>query len=952
MRMLLAVLVLALLVVPARSDELASFEQKVRAWVQSQDYASLGQAAFMEPQLARELLARLKLPEDKLLANALARALLLAGDPAPTEQLKAQKAYLVPTTWDGTALADDPELLTRRAIPTNLAPTRSDPAQEKLACLHLAIRVGDPEAAARMLKSLGGPAEMELLAMESGGRPAEALQLGERLAPSLSNELALLSASRQLARTQEVDLHLGKARSLLRGEAVAGFVLESVALERELEKGARLSFEQFLARHQQAWRHLDGLTVRRLATGEGRWLCLAAQIWVVEALRRQAAEVEEFPIKAQLDYLVRRDLELLQSLNRQAFEESFSLQPSQPHQFLELWNPELALGLFRLELDTITRLENLGQTRLARQRLDLLATPRVELERRFDEATLAFQLAQYALDPTPPPPGAAPSPFALVWNEGALARLLGVYHLKRARTQVDFDSDMARARRYLDRYRGFLGLDDPRWVELEARPDPTLARQLEQEYRDFPPGRIQALIALGQRSDLEEAVDLIERLIAESGGGPEATQAVRTRYRPAYDRLSELYLKAGKVQEAMEVQGRLAQVEARAGLELDELSRGLPELKPAADELRRLGSAGAQNPDRASFYLGLQQLRSQNPDYERLLAVRPVNFSRLQPLLPEDVTVVQYFPSEKRLYLFVLTRQQLTIRQVEVSRAQIEEQVRALRAGCSRREELSAPAAQLYEWLIAPVQADLGQRPILAVIPTGSLHYLPFQALRSSEGYLIERKAVVVLTRSSDLEQLTRPPGKMDPALLAVGNPDGTLPASAQEAEELSRKHPGSRLLLGAQATNERFVELAKGMGMLHLATHGILNSKSPSSSYLVMAGEQRMGVGDIAGLDLKGVRLVTLSACQTALAEREPGSELTTLADAFSFAGSPSLVASLWKVDDRSTRDLMLALYDGLGQGQNLALSMQEAQLKLLRQPATSHPYYWAPFVLIGDWR
>lgn len=952
MRTLLVLLVLALLVLPARADELVSFEQKVRAWVQNQDYASLGQAAFMEPQLSRELLARLKLPEDKLLANALARALLLAGDPGPTEQLKAQNAYLVPTTWDGTALADDPELLTRRAIPANLAPTQSDPAQEKLACLQLAIRVGDPEAAARMLRALGGPPELELLALESGGRPAEALQIGERLPSSLSNELALLSASRQLARTREVDMHLGKARSLLRDEAVARFVVESVDLERDLEKGARLSFEQFLARHQQVWSHLDGLSPRRLATGEGRWLCLAAQIWVVEALRRQAAEAEDFPIKAQLDYLVRRDLELLQSYNRQAFEESFALQPSQPHQYLELWNPELALGLFRLELDTITRLENLGQAGQARQRLDMLATPRVELERRFDEATLAFQLAQYALDPTPPPPGAPPSPFALVWNEGALARLLGVYHLKRARTRVDFDSDLARAKRYLGRYKGFLGLDDPRWVELEARPDRNLALQLKQDYQDFPPGRIQALIALGQQADLEQAVQLIERQITDSGGGPEATQAVRAHYRPAYDRLSELYLKAGRVQEALELQGRLAQVEARAGLELQELSRGLPELKPAADELRRLGSPGADNPDRARFYTDLQEIRSQNPDYERLLAVRPVNFSRLQPLLPEDVTVVQYFPSETRLYMFVLTRQELAIRQVEVPRAQLEVEVKAMRAGCSRREDPSASAARLYQWLIAPLQADLKARPVLAVIPTGSLHYLPFQALQSPDGYLIEQKAVVVLTKSSDLEQLARPQGKIPTTLLAVGNPDGSLPAATQEAEELSRLHPGSRLLLGEQATNERFARDCKGMGLLHLATHGILNSKSPSSSYLVMAGKQRMGVGDIAGMDLEGVRLVTLSACQTALAEREPGSELTTLADAFSFAGSPALVASLWKVDDRSTRDLMLALYDRLGQGQNLALAMQQAQLKLLRQPATSHPYYWAPFVLIGDWR
>ncbi len=942
MRALVLLLALFLLALPARAD----FEANARAWVAARDYASLGQGAFLNADEARALFARLLgRPEESYLANALARALLLAGDPGPTEQLKARGLLLVPTTWDGTALADDPDLLTRRAIPTRVA--AEAPRDEQLACLHLAIRVGDATAASRMLKALGPHPELEILALESAGQAEQALAL--TTPPTLSSELCRLSAARQLARPAEVDRHLAQLRQLVGDNAVAGFVLDSVTLERELEKGARLDFPTFLQRHEQAWRRLEGLPVRHLQTGEGRWLCGAAQIWVAEGLRRQLAETEEFPVRAQLDYLVRRDLGRLQKLNRQAFDESFSLQPSQPHQFLELWNPELALGLFRLELDTVRRLESLGQTELARERLELLAAPRVELEKRFDEATLAFQLAQYAMAPVPPPPDAPPSPFLFVWNEGALARLLGIYHLERARTHVDFEADLARAKRYLARHQGFLGLDDPRWVELEEKHDPALARRLAEEYRTFRPGRIRALIALGGMPELQEAIGLIERQLAESGGGPEASHALRQQYRQAYDRLSELLLAAGRVEEALAVQGRLAQVEAQAGLELEELSRGLPDLQPAASELRSLQSAGLD--DRAGFYLQLQEIRAQNPDYERLLAVRPVNFSRVQAELPPDVTVVQYFPAEKALYMFVLTREQLSIRQSPTTRAELEELVRSVRNGCVRQEDLSGPASELYRLLIAPVEADLGERPVLAVIPTGFLHYLPFHALKAGDHYLVERKAVVVLTKSSDLELLGRPPVTRPRGLLAVGNPDGSLPAAAQEAEELARKHPGG-LLLGPEATNKRFLESAKGMGYLHLATHGMLNSNNPSSSYLVMAGNERLGIGDIAGMKLDGVRMVTLSACQTALADRQPGSELTTLAEAFSFAGSRTLVASLWKVDDAATRELMVSLYDGLDHDQDLARAMQAAQLQLLRQPATSHPFYWAPFVLIGDWR
>lgn len=121
------------------------------------------------------------------------------------------------------------------------------------------------------------------------------------------------------------------------------------------------------------------------------------------------------------------------------------------------------------------------------------------------------------------------------------------------------------------------------------------------------------------------------------------------------------------------------------------------------------------------------------------------------------------------------------------------------------------------------------------------------------------------------------------------------------------------------------------------------------------MAGQadsSRLLVPQIYELKLAGVRLVTLSACQTALGEREPGSELQTLADAFAVAGTNSVVASFWSVADDSTRTLMVEFYKQLKEGKPLALALNGAQLSLLKNPKFSHPFYWAPFVLIGDWR
>lgn len=188
--------------------------------------------------------------------------------------------------------------------------------------------------------------------------------------------------------------------------------------------------------------------------------------------------------------------------------------------------------------------------------------------------------------------------------------------------------------------------------------------------------------------------------------------------------------------------------------------------------------------------------------------------------------------------------------------------------------------------------------------------------------------------------------------LLALANPDGTLPAASREIRELARIRSGSTALDGAQATKERFLALASQFSDVHLATHGVLDAERPERSYLLMAGtdeaSQRLSIGEIASLTLARNGLAVLSACETALGEQVPGSALITLAAAFSQAGAQSVVASLWKVNDVATRDFMVAFHRALG-STGRAAALQQAQRAVLRKPQTAHPYYWAPFILIG---
>jgi CHAT domain-containing protein len=146
---------------------------------------------------------------------------------------------------------------------------------------------------------------------------------------------------------------------------------------------------------------------------------------------------------------------------------------------------------------------------------------------------------------------------------------------------------------------------------------------------------------------------------------------------------------------------------------------------------------------------------------------------------------------------------------------------------------------------------------------------------------------------------------------------------------------------------------------VVHFATHGILNAKVPRESYIQLAqgnkaGEAQLSVDEVWDLPLKKVDLVTLSACETALGEGDPdgGVLLTTISEAFSFAGAQTVVASLWSVADDSTKDLMVEFYRQLAGGKSKAAALQAAEIKVMRDPKFTHPFYWAPFVLMGDWR
>jgi len=367
------------------------------------------------------------------------------------------------------------------------------------------------------------------------------------------------------------------------------------------------------------------------------------------------------------------------------------------------------------------------------------------------------------------------------------------------------------------------------------------------------------------------------------------------------------------------------------------------------------------------------------------MAVRPVEFLELKKSIPADTTAVLYFIADDGLYIFVASRSsELKIHKVSVQARELEKSVMRVRQlitsypndpafaghpegfrwndpaspGYARHTQpLKKELAQLHTWLVKPLLADLQDRPVVALVPSGILHFVPFPALcqvdaQGNPQFVAEKFQCVNLVKTSDLIPRGSEKGS---ALCALGNPDGSLPGAEREVKSIVKSFPKAKQYLGSEASAARLRKLDPGTGYVHLATHGELSGSDPKNSYLVMAGkgdETRFRATDIYDLDWQGVRLVTLSACKTALQEGNPGAAITNLAEAFRVAGGQSVVASLWSVADEATEKLMVQFYQQLAQGKSLAAALQQAEIQLSKQTGLTHPYYWAAFTLFGDWR
>jgi CHAT domain-containing protein len=180
--------------------------------------------------------------------------------------------------------------------------------------------------------------------------------------------------------------------------------------------------------------------------------------------------------------------------------------------------------------------------------------------------------------------------------------------------------------------------------------------------------------------------------------------------------------------------------------------------------------------------------------------------------------------------------------------------------------------------------------------------------------------------------------------LRALGNPDGTLPAAELEVEQIAAQFASAKVATGEEGTRG-FVD-AFSEDVMHFATHGTVNFRKPHTSYLLLAGEEHLAAQEIARDSWDKASLVVLSACNTGNSSLDFVGH-RSLAGAFLKSGSPTVLATLWQVDDSATRVFMNHFYTALSKGDSPQESVKNAQLELLGSAQFQHPYYWAGFLL-----
>jgi CHAT domain-containing protein/tetratricopeptide (TPR) repeat protein len=475
---------------------------------------------------------------------------------------------------------------------------------------------------------------------------------------------------------------------------------------------------------------------------------------------------------------------------------------------------------------------------------------------------------------------------------------------------------------------------------------------------------IEACLDEGSQPLIEEAFRLVE------SSKSRALADLIARYVNESDKQTERGLSAESRKRLAKLIQDLNWYSSHAGLEED---KGDQRKAEVADRYQR----EIQRCEKQIAQL-FRRLEVESSAFAEIRSAHSTDLNDLCETLAADECAIEYFITGDEISAFIATPEGIEIARNIASKIEVEKAVTGFRFQIEKfnygqayvnayfgqlKRTMDGYLAKLYQLIFSPLEKFLSGEKII-IIPHGLLHYAPFHALRSGEKYLVDQYEISYAPSASVLklcrnrQKALRLPAEpanrtlnkktltSDISMLALGVAEQGTPSIQDEISALGAIFPDAMRLTGDQASGENLKRFAPQARFLHLASHGFFRRDNPMFSFLKLA-DTNLHFYNLLDLELKA-ELVTLSACHTGVNAIFPGDELQGLMRGFLYAGTPSMVVSLWAVNDRSTTELMREMYGNIKAGENKSRALRKAQLAI--KEAYGHPYYWAPFVLMGD--
>lgn len=445
-----------------------------------------------------------------------------------------------------------------------------------------------------------------------------------------------------------------------------------------------------------------------------------------------------------------------------------------------------------------------------------------------------------------------------------------------------------------------------------------------------------------------------------------------------YDKLIELLIKEGDNKGALETAERAKEkilVDLLAGKDIGKSSQEaelLSQLKNCknemADSLRKIllvddddDLALKKTLDKIkkaeqSYNDVIGKIKAQNEELNSIITVEEFDAENVRKLLDQNTTLFSYYITSKTLYIWAINKDRVHLEKVKITKEEAAQMVFSFNSAIAAKnyDKTESLSEKVYNMFLKPVIPFVTGDHI-GIIPHGSLYYLPFAAMSYKGQYLVDAFSIFYLPSAGVLKYVLKKQPAEGLNMLAFINPDSKdkkleLPYFVTEVDSIRNIFPQANIILKGEATKAKVTSIASSYDVLHFATNCVFVEDAPLKSGILLTpgvkDDGRLTTDEIFKLHFKG-RAIIMSACRTNPVPSSTGAEVAGLNRAFLYAGSPSVISTLWNIEDKSKAVFMDLFYINLGKNESIADSLRITQNEMIRLGYP--PFEWAAFILTG---